>query len=96
MNNKFEEVYDSMTDNYSRLETVIADLYQYLQSNPSDEVVRSTIGRLSSIGDRMLSSQRDFTEYYAEQNEKTNLIAHLDSKIESLSKSTEEFKSKSM
>lgn len=45
----------------------MADLYQYLQDNPTDEMARDVLTRLGTVGQNMIFSQRKFTKSYFER-----------------------------
>ena len=90
----FEIIFDGMTHNFGKLEEIMADLYQYLQDNPTDEMARDVLTRLVTVGQNMIFSQREFTKYYGDPSLKDSLIDNLDSKAQSLSKAKEDTKAK--
>ena len=79
-----------MTHNYGKLEGIMADLYQYLQDNPTDEMARDVLTRLGTVGQNMIFSQKEFTKSYGDPALKDSLIDNLDSKAQALSKAAEE------
>ena len=91
-NDAFGNIYDSMNHNYRNLENIMADLYNYLKNNPSDDLARNTLERLCTIGQDMIYSQKEFTKYYCDGREKNNLINNLDSKSHALSQAQKDTK----
>ena len=83
----FEIIFDGMTHNYGKLEEIMADLYQYLRDNPTDEMARYVLTRLVTVSQNMIFSQREFTKSYGNPSLKDILIDNLDSKAQALSKS---------
>ena len=81
----FSRIYDGMTYNYNKLDSIMSDLFDYLRVNPSDEMAKEALTRLASFARDMLSLQADFTDVYGIDDMKNALISNLDSKIESLS-----------
>ena len=87
--NKFDEVYEDMTATYEKLEEIMSDLYQHLQDNPSDDMTRNTLMRLTTVAQNMLFSQKGFTSAYADPSIKEVLIDKLDSKTVALEQANE-------
>ena len=79
-----------MTHNYGKLEGIMADLYQYLQDNPTDEMARDVLTRLGTS----LSKYDIFTKRIYYPSLKDSLIDNLDSKAQALSKAEEDTKAK--
>lgn len=74
-----------MTLTYSELESIMGTIYEEMQNNPSDDRNANLLQGLGSIGLKMLSSQRDFTEMYGDVDLKETLVSKLDEKMSVLS-----------
>lgn len=85
MKENFGEIYDNMSLTYSELESMMGTIYEEMQNNPSDDRNNNLLQGLGSIGLKILSSQRDFTEMYGDADLKETLVSRLDEKISVLS-----------
>lgn len=90
----FSNVYDSMTGNYGELERIMESVYQYTQSNPSNEEAEELLVGLGKVAQKMIGTQKEFTIQYGDSSIKGSLMDNLDDKALSLASSLEETKEK--
>lgn len=83
--NDFGFIYDDMTDNFAKVESVIESVYTQLQNDPSNKALQDTLQRLGETAVGMLSSQILFTQKYATDEMKNALTGKLTYKKEWLS-----------
>lgn len=76
----FEEVYDSMTQSYSELESIMGNIYQ-ANGNQNNEMIQV----LGNVAKKMITTQISFVEGYADPSIKNSLVSNLESKYEVLS-----------
>lgn len=76
----FEEVYDSMNQSYSELESIMGNIYQS-NGNQNNEMIQV----LGNVAKKMISTQISFVQGYAEPSIKDSLVSNLESKYEVLS-----------
>ena len=91
----FSNIYDSMNDNFGELERIMGSIYQYTQSNPSDENAKGLLLGLGEVAKKMIGSQREFTISYGDAAIKDSLVDRLNDKESALASSLEETKGKS-
>ena len=87
---KFGNIHDRMNFTYSSLDNLMADLWKYLQENPSDEMVWDILRRLGVIGENIIYAQKDLTSAYCKDDFKDGLLNNLDSKLFALRKARED------
>ena len=53
----FDEIYGSIEKNYSNLEKIMADLYEQLENNPTNEMLKNILFGLGDVAKGMIDSQ---------------------------------------
>ena len=91
----FSNLYDSMNENFGELERIMGSIYQYTQSNPSDENAKTLLVGLGEVAKKMIGSQREFTISYGDATIKDSLVDILNDKESALVNALEETKGKS-
>ena len=94
-NDNFGFIFDNMTRNYARVETLLENLYQHIQANPSDEAAISFLQELGSVAKEMIHSQIEFTSAYCDKSLRDNLIDKLVDKETALANALEETRGRS-
>lgn len=93
---KFDEIYNTMINNYNELEEIMTYLYQQLASNPQDENIKNLFQGLGNVAKNMISTQKLFTKSYCNDELCDSLVDRLNSKQETLSNALEETKGKTI
>lgn len=93
---RFDEMFDSFSRVYSKIEGIMADVYQDLQREPDNIDKAILLDRLGSVALEVLDSQMEFVDSYCSFDNKYNLLSSLDDKYKNLSNSLAEDRSKRM
>ena len=94
MKDNFGEVFDSLNNTYSSMETVLGDLYNDIQNNPNNEKIE-LFNSIANVAKDLLTSQREFVDSYADNNMKEFCENSVASKEELIQKSIQEINGRS-
>lgn len=77
---KFDEVYDGMTENLGALNLAMGMVYNNIENNPDDESQVALLQTLGDVGTKMINTQMEFVENYADKDMKETLQTRLEDK----------------
>lgn len=81
---KFGTMYDNLSSIYSELESIMGNLYEELQIDPTNMEKANLLQGLGSVANRIISSQMEFVESYGDPQYKDNLLINLDNRQSAL------------
>ncbi|MEG2621107.1 MAG: hypothetical protein RSA10_03375 [Bacilli bacterium] len=96
MNNNFDKMYDDLTTVYVELESMMGNLYQGIQQDPTDQRSVELLQGLGRVAMKVICSQKDLVVNYGDKDMKEVLISNLESKEVTLSNSLSQETSKKM
>ena len=82
---KFDAMYDKLSEIYSELESIMAGIYQGLEVEPENIEKAELLQGLGSIALKVISSQEQLVEDYGSKEFKDTLLSNLDDKRVTLS-----------
>lgn len=91
---RFNNMYDSLSDVYLELENIMGSIYGELQIDPTNERNINLLQELGNVALKVIYSQKGLVENYGDKEIKDSLLTNLDAKEETLSSALAQNKNK--
>lgn len=88
-NDNVANIYDCLNQTYENLTNIMGEMDQFLKENPDNEIVRSWIRQLGTVGLNILYSQKELISSYGDESIRSQLVDRITDKENTFSTTLE-------